>query len=233
DTGLLNSIGTVWEYVDTSGIVRDATLERRVAELDRLLRGDPPRSIVLVGPRRVGKTTALRVLAERLLEERWTLFEAGAVELLAGQSYIGEIEQRMQSLLRNIGGKPRVVWIVPDLQEMQWAGRHKFSTTSLLDMVLPWVETGRVLLLGEIGPEAHERLLQGRPTLRTAMETVRFDPLGDAATVELAHSWAESLAPVDAPQVCPPGVVRESFQLAQQFLGDSAQPGNLLDLLEL
>src|SRR5690606_36982061 len=65
------------------------------------------------------------------------------------------------------------------------------------------------------------------------METVRFDPLGDAATVELAHSWAESLAPVDAPQVCPPGVVRESFQLAQQFLGDSAQPGNLLDLLEL
>src|SRR5690606_36911215 len=104
DTGLLNSIGTVWEYVDTSGIVRDATLGRRVAELDRLLRGDPPRSIVLVGPIRVGKTTALRVLAERLLEERWTLFEAGAVELLAGQSYIGEIEQRMQSLLRNIGG---------------------------------------------------------------------------------------------------------------------------------
>ena len=88
DLEFLRSFGRVWTAGDVpDAIIQDDTLRRRVAEIERALRQSPPRSILLVGEAGVGKTTAIQALAEKLLSEDWILFQAGAVELLAGSGF--------------------------------------------------------------------------------------------------------------------------------------------------
>ncbi|MBK8975619.1 MAG: ATP-dependent Clp protease ATP-binding subunit [Planctomycetes bacterium] len=233
DVEFLRSVGKVWSPTDRAPRVVDGGIERHASEVRASLTATPARSVLLVGESGVGKTVALQHVTQLLLADGWVVFEAGAVEILAGQSYIGQVEQRMKDLMRAIAEKRKVLWIVPGMEELVLAGRHRYSTTSLLDVILPFVETGKVLIIGELAPESWERLLQQKPALRTAVDIVRIEPLGDAETLALAQRYAQAVVPTGAPPLLTPQLVAQAFQLTQQFLGAQAQPGNLLGFLEV
>ena len=217
----------------------------RVAELESALRREPPRSVLLVGESGVGKTATLRALAEALRRDYWVVFEAGAGDVLAGQQYIGQLEERVRSIVQRIGGR-RVLWVVPNFHEMLWAGRHKYSPVGVLDLLLPSIESGAVHIVGEVTSDAYEQLMRLRPKLRTAMQTCRVAPPSDEETLELGLRWAarkevtkyawegahEGVDTSYRLARASERIVREALHLAKQYLGDKAAPGNLLLFLE-
>ncbi|MDT7777996.1 MAG: ATP-dependent Clp protease ATP-binding subunit ClpC [Acidobacteriota bacterium] len=246
-TEFLKTLGRVWEpgrAGDEEVFVLDS-VAARIAELKASVTREPARSVLLVGESGTGKTALLHALAARLREENWVVFEAGASEVIAGQTYIGQIEERVQSIVRQIGGK-RVLWVMPNFHEALWAGRHRYSPTGVLDLLLPLIESGTVKLIGEVPSEAYEQLLRLRPKLRTAMQTCRLAPLPEDETLELGRRWAEKHGRlkyvwagahegVDTSYFVPRASERtlgEALQLAKQYLGDKAAPGNLLLLLD-
>ncbi|HEX7174258.1 MAG TPA: AAA family ATPase [Pyrinomonadaceae bacterium] len=240
DTEFLKSFGRVWDGVGAGrgaedGVVMLPAVEERLTEMLTALGKDPPRSVMLVGESGTGKTTLTRVLARRLQREGWTIFEASAADLIAGQKYIGEIEGRAQTFVRQIGGK-RVLWVVPSFQELLWAGRHQYSPTGVLDLVMPQIESGAIKVVGELTSVAYENLVRQRPKLRAAMQTVRVAPMPDAETFELGRRWAELHAPAEGDDDhnarVSPETLREAFQLTKQYLNDKAAPGNLILLLD-
>jgi len=251
DLEFLRSFGRVWtfdaggdaEEADTpEGVLMLEEVRERVLEMETAIRKEPPRSVLLVGDSGVGKTALVRVLARRLQRERWIILEASAADVMAGQQYIGQLEGRVQTLVREIGGK-RVLWVVPNFHELAWAGRHQYNPSGLLDLLLPHVESGEVKLIGETPSAAYEKLMQMRPKLRTALETCRVGALGDAETLEVARRWASRRrttastqgfdeATRDAAPRISEETLQEAFQLAKQYLADKAAPGNLLLLLD-
>jgi ATP-dependent Clp protease ATP-binding subunit ClpC len=233
DREFFDSVGRVWAQGDkeAEGPVLDhEVLDRHVANVQASILARPRRSVLLVGEHGVGKTAIARAEGRRLSERGWIVFEAGHAELIAGMAFIGELEERLRELLQNLRGRP-ILWYVPDFPALALAGRHRYGPLSALDTVMPFVERGDIVLLGEARPGPYERLVQSKPQVLTAMETCRIEPLSDASTLDLVDRWAATHAGGDTG--LPLRVRREAWQLAQQYLGDRAAPGNVLQLLNL
>lgn len=231
DLTLLGSVGRVWDRDDTQrAALTTPRLEQLLASALDALSRDPPASLLVTGEAGVGKTAFVHALGARLVERGWTVFEATAADVLAGQTFIGELEERMRQLLRNLDPARRVVWYAPAFHELLYAGRHRYSPVGLLDLILPAVEGGHLCVVGEVQPAALEKVLQQRPRLRLAFRSVPLESASAAETLELAGKVIErDLAPAGVPVAGP--VLTDAAELARQHLSASAAPGNVLELL--
>src|SRR5215471_18162914 len=165
-----------------------------------------------------------------VIEHGWTIFEASATDVVAGQVYIGELEKRVKELQQNLGAARRVLWYVPNFHELYHAGRHRFSPNGVLDLFLPAIEAGRVSVVGEVQPAALQKLLQERPRVRQAVKQLTLDSLTPAETLALVqHITEHDFAPARVSVA--PDVLREALELARHYLGSQAQPGNVIQLL--
>lgn len=217
---------------DPEGVIPHAELEKAVDELEGTLFAERPRSAVLVGESGVGKSAIAQSLFSRLRRRGWDVFRAGAAEILAGQRYVGDLEERLQKLARQLHPSRRVLWFIPDFHHLLWAGRHQYSTATALDFLLPLIDRGDIVVVGEAEAGAFERLVQLKPRVLTAMLAVRVLPMSGEDTRELAKAWS-SRHGGDGRPVADDDTLTEAWNLAQQFLGGYSSPGSLLKFLEM
>ncbi|HEX4929835.1 MAG TPA: AAA family ATPase, partial [Gaiellaceae bacterium] len=201
----------------------------RIAAVDALvgaLSSARPRSVLLVGEPGVGKTTLI-VEALRRLGDEWFAFQAGAQDVNAGQAFVGMLEARVQEIVDRLSRR-RIVWVFPSFEEALWSGQHMQSPRGVLDALLPHVEAGDAVVVGEIDPRAYELVLQHRPRVARLFEVVRLAPLADDAAIEVARDWAGHNGLVVEDET-----LAEALDLASHYLAASASPGNVLRVLEL
>ena len=232
DYDTLKRVGQIWELKKKPDWIEHEVLNAAVQASEQRLLKRPARSVLLVGDHGVGKTTLVRALGHRLAHSGWTVFEAGAGELLAGQSYIGQLEEQIRRVVEAVeGGK--VLWYIPNFHEMAHAGRHQYSPVSVLDQLVPIIEQGQIRIIGETSTGAYERLVAMQPRLRTSLHTVEVAPLDEAATLDIAERWVEAATKKGAPPLVEQRDLREALALGRQYLAAQALPGALFRLLRL
>ena len=187
----------------------------------------PPRSVLLVGEHGVGKSALVDAALDRL-PDGWIVFEAGAAQINADAMYVGQLEGRIEDLVQRLRGKP-AVWIFPAFEEALYSGTYSQHPTGMLDLLLPHIEAGTIRLVAEITPQNYELLAAKRPRVQSALRGLRLRVPTEAETVEiLAHALEHDDADVSTDEL----VLREVYELAQQFLPGIAQPGGSMSLLE-
>jgi ATP-dependent Clp protease ATP-binding subunit ClpC len=232
DRRLLESVGSVWSHRHIEKARKSLDHEALVAavnELEASFLSLAPRSVLLVGESGAGKTTIVDRVAARLHDKDWMIFEAGHAELVAGQVFVGALEQRMRELFRQLGGGRRILWLIRDFHLLALTGIGERSAVGALDMILPQIEHQEIKVLAETQPAAYQRLLEQHPRVATACTVLRIDPLPATATNALARDWLRRWTLDDDERG---SVLKEAAALAQQFLGQKAAPGNLLELLD-
>jgi hypothetical protein len=142
--------------------------DREVEELARLLASPDRRAIVLVGPRKVGKTTILHELAWRIASRKKERYARGRqiwlvspMRLISGMSVLGEWESRVLAILEHAQQLDRVLYF-DDLLGLLTAGMHSGSDLNVAQVLRPALEQRRVRVIAEITPEAW-RVLRERP----------------------------------------------------------------------
>jgi len=234
DATYLNTVGALWEPKAYDDLLWEHPHFLELLEhLQRSLFEKPARSVIVVGESGVGKTALIRALEQRLQARGWRIFEASATDVLAGQVYIGELEERLQKLVKQLEQSRSVVWFVPNFHELFYAGRYKYNPVGILEKILPFIESGTLRMIGETYPVAYDALLRDTRRIETAFEKVTMLPLHDKETLELAYQWAAHQEKLHGESVrIEHDTITEAWHLARQFLGDKATPGNLLNFLK-
>ena len=230
DEEFLRSVGSFPEPDDAAIVVEHrpfvAAREAVLAALERV----PPRPVLLVGAAGTGRSTLVQEVWRVLRGRGWRLFRAGHMDLIAGQSYVGQIEGQVRQLVGELERARRMLWVAPFFQGFLFAGRHSGSPVGLIDLLLPAATEGRFPMIAVTDPAGLDVIARNKPAVLTAFEIVRLDPLPEEESLAVARQWDRRR--VHPPPALDDAVLREASHLAQQYLGDMAAPGNLIHLLE-
>ncbi len=233
DRKFLSTVGRFWgagseeELLVTPDDWRDRLLDSASA----VLKAVPHRSVLVSGESRVGKTSFLKLLSFLLKEEGWIVFESSAAEMMAGQVYFGQLEERIRKMIEHLNARKKIVWYVPDLLQIAESGRHQGQSSSILDQVSQAVSTGDLILLSEASPAGVVRLFQVRPSMRGAMEQVRLDAMTEAETAEMVRQVSGKMSDFSGTEISPEAI-DTVLHLSHQYLGSAALPGITIDLLK-
>lgn len=231
DPHFLKTIGKVWDartLAQSDTIIEHAALAELLSRLEAGFEAEPAKSSLIVGETGVGKSAAISRLSSRLNNKGWTIFMAGHSELIAGQMYIGQFEERLNQLIEHLAASDKILWFIPAFDALAFSGRHKYSPVSALDTILPYVESGEIKIVGELSRSAYERLTLTDPRVSSTFSINRIEPLPVSETMALGKTWLAHSTKASDPQV-----LKEAWHLAQHYLSESSSPGNLIKLLTL
>ena len=233
DRTFLSSFGRFWaDRKDNELLIEpDVWREDLEAAVSASLQ-TPTRSLLVSGEHRVGKTTFLQLLAQRLDREGWAVFEAGAADLMAGQQWFGQLEGRIQRTVEELAASRKLIWYIPDMLQMARSGTHQGQAASVLDQILPAIVAGRLIVWTEASPTSTARLLQLRPALRGLFEAVRLEPQSQEEAEALALAWVRRLES-EAHLTIEPDCIPVALSSARQYLSAANLPGSMLDLIKL
>lgn len=232
----LGGVGRLWTpAIDRASgapsIVDHPELDLQVAKLHGMLHATPAVSVLVAGDHGTGKTVLVDRLFARLHAEGWLLFDASAADVLAGQKYIGELEERMRELLQALD-RPRALWRVQDFYDLLHKGGHSQDPRGILDLLLPALERGQLRMIGELAPAQLAQLLLARPTLRHLVKTVTLQSPDASALRDLLERWRDAReAQLDA-AVADARALDEAQRMASQYFPEQHEPGRTLRLLE-
>jgi ATP-dependent Clp protease ATP-binding subunit ClpC len=232
DRAFLTSIGTLSDPADKDPLlVLPPAWEAPLATAATVIRQKRPRSIVVTGDPRIGKSAFIALLGAALESAGWTVFSASGAELMADQMYIGQLEGRIRKLVEALHTRRKIVWHVGDIAQLARSGTHQGQTASILDQIQPAMAAGELIVIGECGPTAAARLFQSRPSLRSLVETLPLEAMDEAETRALATQVAASIHRATGLDVADQAV-SATMELARNYLGADQLPGIVLELLK-
>ena len=232
DRDFFGTVGTLWDPAEQNPLlVQPDTWKELLSTAEAAMNKSRPRSVLVCGDPRVGKTAFIKLLARRFEDQGWTIFAASGNELMADQIYIGQLEGRIRKVVEALNAKRKLIWYVHDLVQMAASGTHQGQSASILDQILPAISAGNLIIIGETTQAAATRLFQFRPSLRSLIEVVPLQRMDEAETSALATDVARRITEHGGPTVPAPAVAA-TMALAQNYLGTGQLPGAVLELLK-
>jgi ATP-dependent Clp protease ATP-binding subunit ClpC len=231
--GTLKTVGRFWNDEQGIEILVEPDGWRKAFTLaESTLQQQPTRSLLVSGEPQVGKTSFLRLLAERISSDGWSVFEASGADLQADQIYIGQLEGRIRHVIEELAGGRRLIWFIPDIVHLALSGRHQGQSATILDQLIPAISTGRLVVWAEATPKGTARLVQIKPSLRGLFETVTIEPLSPPDTLTLARDVIEAMAARTNVHFRP-GCAEVALDTASQYFGSGGLPGSAVYMLKL
>jgi ATP-dependent Clp protease ATP-binding subunit ClpC len=232
DTEYLKSIGRLWSGEGDPLLVEYPAIADSLQSVEAAVLHTPPRSVLIVGEARSGKSALARLAGMRLAEQGYTVFEASGPEIMSGQKFFGELEGRIRRLVTELAARKRVVWYVPDFLQILTSGTHQGQSAGIFDQVMPDLSAGRLVMISECTPGGLTRAQQQRPALRNVFDIVRLRTVDAAAAAVVVEEFLRRVARLTGLEIGP-GIAASVTQLARHYLGSLQTPGAELDLIKL
>jgi ATP-dependent Clp protease ATP-binding subunit ClpA len=217
-----------WLYPDELDrvVLRDA----EAAELTRLLAARDRRPVLILGPRKVGKTAlvheavfrrvAARASAHTSERNTWLL---SGPRLISGMSYVGQWESRLIAICQHAAKRDHVLYF-DDVLGLYNAGQSADSDLSVAAVMRPIVERREFRLLAEMTPDAFRVL---REKDRGLADLFHVLPLDEPAEPQARRVLMHVIRNLEDRHRCrfDPAALPAAMDLQRRYVRDQSMPG--------
>lgn len=224
--------------------------ETEVSELLRRLASNERRPLLLIGPRKSGKTAIVHELVWRMESEKRrrvkstrqksvesngedlaprAVWHVSPMRLISGMSFLGQWENRVLAILDHAAARDLVLYI-DDLLGLFSAGISAQSDLTVAAVLKPFLERKNVRVLAEITPEAWRILRERDRGFAELFQVVPVREMTHRETLEVLITFAREL---ESRHRCrfTPDVVPLTLDLHRRFIRDAAFPGKAAGFL--
>lgn len=232
----LRRVGRALHLAYPDDLERAVDRETEVGELARRLAAPDRRPLLLVGPRKVGKTAIVHELVWRIrsrLTEKYggrrEVWLLSPMRLISGMSYLGEWENRVVAILEHAKKRDKVLYF-DDLPGLFAAGISSASDLNVAQVLKPALEKLDVRVLAEITPEAWRWL---REKDRAFAELFQVIPVRETTEAETMRVLVSVARQIEEAHRCEfdLAVLPLVFDLYRRFGADAAFPGKAAGFL--
>lgn len=153
--------------------------ENEVRQLVEILLRHGKNSVVLLGEAGVGKTAVVERLAQDIADRnvpsklaRTRLVELNVSNLVAGTTYRGQLEERLQQLLREIEQADNVIIVIDEFHTLMGAGTTRDSGLDAANVLKPALARGELTCIGITTQNEYVRFVEKDQALAR-----RFEPI--------------------------------------------------------
>jgi ATP-dependent Clp protease ATP-binding subunit ClpC len=213
---------------------REAETERLICVLLRQSKNNP----VLLGEAGVGKTAVVEGLAERIVRgqvpqelKRCRILALSHMDLLAGTSFRGQYEKRLQQLLQTVAEDDTILLFIDELHNLVGAGSALGQPLDAANMLKPALARGEIRVIGATTASEYDRFI--RPD--AALER-RFHPI-EVKELELEQTRSVLLArrprlEIHHRYVIADNAIDAALDITTKIENDRKQPDKSIDLLD-
>jgi ATP-dependent Clp protease ATP-binding subunit ClpA len=230
---------------------RDLTAEARAGRLEPVRAREPEIGRVLdillrqgknnpalVGPAGVGKTAIVEGLAQRVARGDVPLALRDArilsldhVSLLAGTTYRGQYEERIQGLVAESTAAPNVVLFIDELHNLIGQGTAMGVPMDAANMLKPALVRGDFRVIGATTDDEYDRWVCSDPALERRFQKVAVRELSAAETMDVLRSRMLGLERHHN-VVITDDALNAAVELTDIHITDRMRPDRALDALD-
>ncbi|MDQ7826071.1 MAG: AAA family ATPase [Candidatus Eremiobacteraeota bacterium] len=211
--------------------------EREVNELMAVLSSERSSSVLLVGESGTGKTAVAHEVVRRITAEQCPpalrkrqVWHTSAGSLIAGCSYIGEWQEKVQNIVEEVKKKRHILHI-DDIVGLLEAGRWSKSDENIGHFLKNYLADGTVVIIGETTPG---RLSIGErydPSFFSLFRIITMAEPDENSTLSILGNYAASLEN-DFRVRIRPSASEAALELTRRFQPYLSLPGKAVGLLE-
>jgi len=214
-------------------ISRDNEIDRLITILARRAKNNP----LLLGEAGVGKTAIVEGLACRIADKTApaffqdkVIYQVDMTAMLAGASYRGQFEKRLQDVIRKLENDPRAIAFIDELHTIVGAGDSE-TATDAANILKPALARGNLSVIGATTHAEFNRTIARDKALLRRFQTIYVAEPDAAATLAILRGVARVYVDFHKVQVADALLVR-IVELAETHIFEGRFPDKALDLLD-
>jgi ATP-dependent Clp protease ATP-binding subunit ClpA len=214
---------------------RDREIEEIIIVLLRQTKNNP----VLVGEAGVGKTAVVEGLAQRLASanvpdqlKSVRILGLSHIDLIAGTSFRGQYEKRLQSIIDGASADPNVVLFIDELHNLIGAGTAIGAPMDAANMIKPALAGGRLRVIGATTQLEYEMYIRSDAALERRFHPVRIQELTRSQAIDVLLARRRRLEMHHLVAISDEAICA-AVDLSLEYLPGRKLPDRCLDLLDM
>lgn len=213
---------------------RENEIDRIITTLLRQSKNNP----VLVGEAGVGKTAVVEGLAQRvgagsvpLSLKAARILSLSHIDLIAGTSFRGQYEKRLQAVINEASADPNVILFIDELHNLIGAGSAVGAPMDAANMLKPALASGQLRVIGATTEIEYDRFIRSDAALERRFQPVLVRELGREETLEVLRARRNRLEMHHLVAISD-AALEAAVEASARYLPDRKQPDRSIDLLD-